>query len=81
MATNNKKLKFVISLIILVTFFIAMVWAADRTFYVKEGDFVNIHAKAIDPDNDDITYTYSEPLDNKGEWQTTLDDAGDFRLK
>ncbi|MBT7497386.1 hypothetical protein HN662_03595, partial [Candidatus Woesearchaeota archaeon] len=81
MATNNKKLKFVISLIILVTFFIAMVWAADRTFYVKEGDFVNIHAKAIDPDNDDITYTYSEPLDNKGEWQTTLDDAGDYQIE
>ena len=39
--------------------------AATRILHVNETDFVKLIPKAIDPDNDRITYTYTPPLDEK----------------
>ncbi len=51
---------------------------AFKTFLVQETDLVKISAKVIDPDNDSVTVTYSEPLDERGEWQTEYGDAGTY---
>ncbi len=46
---------------------------------VTEGDFVNFpNLKATDPDGDPIDYTFSKPLNEKGEWQTKVGDAGEY---
>ncbi len=43
-----------------------------------EGDFVSFpNLRAVDPDGDPITYTFSTPLDGKGQWQTKDGDAGE----
>ncbi len=46
---------------------------------VTEGDLVSFpNLKAVDPDGDPIDYTFSEPLNEKGEWQTEEGDAGEY---
>ncbi|MBW2979134.1 hypothetical protein KY307_00545 [Candidatus Woesearchaeota archaeon] len=50
----------------------------DIVIKVKEGELVNLQPKVLDPDNDAITFTYSEPLDKNGEWQTDYGDAGKY---
>lgn len=47
---------------------------------IKEGDKVTVVAKATDPDKDKVTVTFSEPLDNKGIWQTGDGDAGKYQV-
>jgi len=48
------------------------------TIKVTEGDLVAFpNLKANDPDGDKVTYTFSAPLDAKGEWQTKAGDAGE----
>jgi len=54
--------------------------AATRTFRAEETDFVKIIPEAVDLDLDQITYTFSPPLDEKGEWQTDYGDAGEYDL-
>jgi hypothetical protein len=45
---------------------------------VVEGDLVNFpNLKAVDPDGDPITYTFTAPLDATGRWQTREGDAGE----
>ncbi|NQV91645.1 hypothetical protein HQ489_04170, partial [Candidatus Woesearchaeota archaeon] len=67
---------FIVLLVLLLV--ISSVFAATRVFHVEETDFVKINVNAIDPDQDRITYTFSEPLDEKGEWQTDFGDAGEY---
>jgi hypothetical protein len=45
---------------------------------VDEGDRVIIEPTAADPDNDELIITFSEPLDQAGEWQTDDGDAGEY---
>lgn len=48
---------------------------------VIEGDLVSFpNLKAEDPDGDPITYTFSKPLNDKGEWQTEEGDAGEYKV-
>jgi hypothetical protein len=48
------------------------------TVKVTEGDLVSFpNLKATDPDGDKLTYTFSAPLNSKGEWQTKDGDAGE----
>ncbi|MFC1768989.1 Ig-like domain-containing protein [Nanoarchaeota archaeon] len=42
---------------------------------VTEGELVEVVVNAYDPDGDEITITYSNPLDENGQWQTTFIDA------
>ncbi len=45
---------------------------------VKEGEKVIVRPKATDPDGTNLTFSYSEPLDAKGTWQTKIGDAGEY---
>lgn len=49
----------------------------DKRIY-REGDLVTFDPVGVDPDGDLITYTYSKPLDEKGQWQTTIGDTGTY---
>lgn len=45
---------------------------------VTEGELVSFpNLKAVDPDGDPITYTFTAPLDATGRWQTREGDAGE----
>jgi len=46
---------------------------------VLEGGLVQLDLQATDPDGDPVDYSYNEPLDDLGMWQTELGDAGDYR--
>ncbi len=51
------------------------------TLKVDEGALVSFpNLKATDPDGDQITYTFSQPLNQKGEWQTEEGDAGEYTV-
>jgi hypothetical protein len=47
---------------------------------VTENDFVDIDASAVDIDGNNLTFYYSEPLDENGEWQTAEGDAGNYTV-
>jgi len=46
---------------------------------VNEGELIKLKLKATDADGDPINYEFSSPLDKKGEWQTSYDDAGKYQ--
>ncbi|MFA5797397.1 MAG: hypothetical protein WC916_05155 [Candidatus Woesearchaeota archaeon] len=45
-----------------------------------EGDLVTLKLKAVDPDNDKLTYTYTKPFNQNGLWQTQDGDAGKYLI-
>jgi len=45
---------------------------------VAETDLVKLQLSATDADNDDLSFDYSSPLDDNGEWQTDYGDAGEY---
>lgn len=47
---------------------------------VNEGDLVSLKLKAIDEDGDPLTYTFTEPLNESGQWQTTYGDYGEYEI-
>jgi nitrogen fixation protein FixH len=47
---------------------------------VDENEMINLKPKAKDADEDTIDYTFSEPLDSEGKWQTTYGDAGEYLI-
>ncbi len=48
---------------------------------VTEGELVNFpNLKAVDPDGDLITYTFTSPLNGSGAWMTTVGDAGEYKI-
>jgi len=47
---------------------------------VKEGELVFLKPETEDPDSDPILYTFSEPLDKDGKWQTKKGDAGSYEI-
>jgi len=49
-----------------------------RTY--REGDLISFDPIGVDPDGDVITYKFSRPLDEKGEWQTEIGDAGTYQI-
>lgn len=48
------------------------------TIVVKENELMRLNVRVTDPDKDVVTYTYSKPLNNDGEWQTNYGDAGEY---
>ncbi len=48
---------------------------------IKEGQKVAVKPSARDPDGDSITYTFDFPLDEKGQWESKIGDAGDYEVK
>jgi len=47
---------------------------------VGETEKVSLVAKAEDPDNDNLIFAFTSPLDSNGEWQTTYGDAGEYTI-
>ncbi len=77
---NFKTAKMVLVLLVLVIA-INSTFAAVKTFRVRETDLVTLNPKALDQDHDEVVYTYSPPLDEKGQWQTGYNDAGEYVLE
>ena len=50
------------------------------TFVYNETNLVSLELEATDPDDERLVYTYSKPLNNKGEWQTNYGDAGEYTV-
>ncbi len=48
---------------------------------VKEGELVKVEPKATDPDKDEISFIFEQPLNSEGEWQTKEGDAGEYELE
>ncbi len=48
---------------------------------INETQKVSLKPKAVDPDNDDVSYYFSAPLNASGEWQTKAGDAGEYLLE
>jgi hypothetical protein len=44
-----------------------------------EGDLVRLSPKATDPEGDKLSFTFSKPFNDKGEWQTKAGDAGLYK--
>jgi PKD repeat protein len=70
----------VIALVALLVLLTLSAAAALKNFQVEETDFVKLSPEAIDEDDDNITYGYTYPLDDQGEWQTGYDDAGEYTI-
>lgn len=48
---------------------------------VKEGETVSLSPVARDPDGDEVTVLFDEPLDQNGAWETEVGDAGEYSVK
>lgn len=56
---------------------------SDDTFIkisIKENETVKLKPKAEDLDEDVIKFTFSEPVDENGEWTTSFGDAGNYLI-
>ncbi|MFH2028234.1 MAG: PKD domain-containing protein [Nanoarchaeota archaeon] len=51
-----------------------------KTIKVNETDLVNLVPDSYDPDNDTLNYSFTEPLDKNGQWQTDYGDAGEYDI-
>ncbi len=47
---------------------------------IEEGELAEVAAVMSDPDGDELTVEFSEPLDEDGGWQTEVGDAGKYRI-
>ncbi len=45
---------------------------------VNEGELIKLDLDATDPDGDRLSYKFSTPLNERGEWQTKIGDAGNY---
>jgi len=52
--------------------------SADIIINVVEEDLIDLNPVAIDPDGDDVTYSFSEPFSPNGLWQTKRGDTGKY---
>ncbi len=67
-------------LIFIILFQLILVRAEFITITVNEGDLVSLKPEALDEDMDNIVYSFSQPLDQNGEWQTGYDDSGEYEI-
>ena len=49
-----------------------------KIFEIEETEKLSLDLKTDDPDEDILTYSYTGPLNEYGEWQTTYGDAGEY---
>lgn len=71
----NKKI-----LLILFCILITQLVLADSKITVTEGDLVRLSVVSEDPDNDNLFFTFTQPVNNKGLWQTEIGDAGTYSI-
>jgi hypothetical protein len=51
-----------------------------KTFEIEETEKLSLGLETEDPDADKLVYTFTSPLDENGEWQTTYGDAGEYNV-
>ncbi len=68
-------------MILFLLLFISFSYAASsqKAFEVLETEKLSLNLNVDDPDADKLVYTFTDPLDGKGEWQTTYGDAGEHK--
>jgi len=71
------KYKIILSLIICLLIFPVV---NSFVLEVNEGELVKLNIESVDADEDPITFFFSEPLDENGEWQTDFYDAGNYTI-
>lgn len=55
--------------------------AADELAIIaQETETVSLVPQASDPDGDELIFTFTSPLNENGEWQTTYGDAGEYTV-
>ncbi len=74
------ELKRVIFTFVLVLLLSAYFVNSITIFEYEETDLVSLQAEANDPDDQKLTYAYTDPLDEDGEWQTAYGDAGKYTV-
>jgi hypothetical protein len=47
---------------------------------VEETDLVSLVPQAEDPDKDLLTFTFTSPISDNGDWQTTYGDSGEYTV-
>ncbi|MBR9699769.1 hypothetical protein GOV09_04905 [Candidatus Woesearchaeota archaeon] len=57
-----------------------MEFPGEIVIIVEETELVNLQPVAVDPDQDTLIFTYSNPLNDNGLWQTTYGDAGEYTI-
>jgi hypothetical protein len=45
---------------------------------VNEAELVSLAVTVTDPDEDNVSYTFTPPLNSAGKWETTYGDAGEY---
>lgn len=55
--------------------------SAIKTFRVDETELVSLMPTAVDEDEDQLSYSFTSPLDEHGQWQTTYGDMGEYEVK
>ena len=50
------------------------------TIKVNENEMVRLNSKIVDPDKDPVTYSYTQPINQRGEWKTNYGDAGEYTI-
>jgi hypothetical protein len=70
------------TILIFLIIFLGLTYTAfsSKIFEINETQKIELGLKADDPDNDILTYTFSKPLNRRGEWQTTYGDAGNYNI-
>jgi len=54
--------------------------ASSSAITIKETELLQLNIKATDPDGNELTYTFSDPLNSTGAWQTERGDAGEYDI-
>jgi hypothetical protein len=47
---------------------------------IKEGDRITVQPTASDPDGDNVSFIFQQPIRPDGTWQTTKDNVGKYRI-
>jgi len=69
-------------IILFLILFLSFIYSASslKTFEIDETEKLSLSLDVEDPDADQLVYTFTEPLDKNGEWQTTYGDAGEYKV-
>lgn len=78
--SERKRCAILLVLVMALVALLSLSSSSFSTFVYNETDVVRIFPDAIDPDGDNVTFVFSEPLNASGEWQTDYDDAGTYNV-
>jgi len=80
MSKNTALVSLVLNTALLLIAFLAFSYIAHSIspFTILETEKISLEPNVTDPDADKLTVTYTAPLNENGEWQTTYGDAGEY---